>query len=76
MSGHRNKALGADTYRGRGLGRKVTVLSVGLLRQRGVSTVFLGVMDVNKLARRLYESLGSEIVETTEYARAKPEDIC
>jgi len=57
-------------YRRKGLGRLVTQFSVNKLRERGASTVFLGVLDVNKAARGLYESLGFEFVETTENARA------
>ena len=60
-----------ESYRGRGLGRKITELSVTLLRQRGVTTVSLGVLDVNTVARNLYESLGFQFVETQEFARAK-----
>lgn len=58
-----------EDYRGKGIGRKVTQFSVNKLRERGASTVFLGVLDVNKAARGLYESLGFEFVETTENAR-------
>lgn len=59
-----------ESYRGRGLGRKITKLSVNLLRQRGNRTVYLSVLDNNRIARRLYDSLGFELVESIEYARA------
>lgn len=63
-----------ETHRGKGLGRKLTQFSVNLLRQRGAGTVYLGVLDVNKIARGLYESLGFEFEETTEFARSKVGD--
>ncbi len=64
-----------ESCRGRGLGRKITKFSVNHLRQRGVATVFLSVLDVNKSACRLYESMGFEFVETIEVVRTKPESI-
>jgi len=61
-----------QAYQGRGLGRQLTQLSVNLLRQRGVDTVYLSVVDINVNARRLYDSLGFERIETVEFARATP----
>jgi ribosomal protein S18 acetylase RimI-like enzyme len=58
-----------ESCQGRGLGRQITKLSVNLLRQRGAETVYLGVADVNHIARRLYESMGFERIETVEFAR-------
>jgi len=65
----------AQAYKGRGLGRQLTQLSVNLLRQRGVDTVYLDVVDINVNARRLYDSLGFERIETVEFARATPADL-
>ena len=64
-----------QAYQGRGLGRQLTQLSVNLLRQRGVDTVYLDVVDINVNARRLYDSLGFERIETVEFARATPADL-
>jgi len=56
-------------YRRQGIGRQLTQAGVNLLRQRGVSTVYLGVVDTNKGARALYESLGFKLVETHAFAK-------
>ncbi|MBS3938740.1 MAG: GNAT family N-acetyltransferase [Peptococcaceae bacterium] len=64
-----------QAYQGRGFGRQLTHLSVNLLRQRGVDTVYLDVVDINVNARRLYDSLGFERIETVEFARATPADL-
>jgi len=64
-----------QAYQGRGLGRQLTQLSVNLLRQRGVDTVYLSVVDINVNARRLYDSLGFERFETVEFARATLADL-
>ena len=59
----------SSTHQRQGCGQKITQFAVNTLRERGVNRVFLGVVDTNKGARALYESLGFELVETHSFAR-------
>lgn len=59
-------SIGTDpAFRGRGLGRLVTRLATEDALADGSRWVYLGVFEDNRVARRLYESLGFEQVGTT-----------
>lgn len=55
--------------RGRGLGRKITEFCINRIRDRGIRTVYIGVVDTNHTARRLYERMGCRVVQSDEEAR-------
>ncbi len=50
-------------YRGRGLGRTVTLLGLHHLRERGIEQVLLYVDDENAAARHVYEELGFRLLK-------------
>jgi ribosomal protein S18 acetylase RimI-like enzyme len=56
-------------YRGRGLGRRVTEYCVNRLKERASGDIFLGVVDTNAVARKLYDSMGFVPVFTFMEAR-------
>jgi ribosomal protein S18 acetylase RimI-like enzyme len=51
-------------HQGRGLGRAAMLAAEDLLREAGVSEVTLNVFGFNGRARRLYDSLGYQVVRT------------
>lgn len=61
----------AQAHQRKGYGRQITQASVNKLRERGVGKAFLGVVDTNKGARALYESVGFTLVETHTFTRRK-----
>lgn len=56
-------------FRGRGYGRMITQFCINRLRDRGIRTPYIGVLDTNTVARRLYESMGCRRAESIEKAR-------
>jgi GNAT superfamily N-acetyltransferase len=61
-------------FRRRGLAREVLEKSLELMRQHGATKTWLGVINGNTPAQRLYESLGFEIYDgTIDYTLTRPE---
>jgi ribosomal protein S18 acetylase RimI-like enzyme len=61
-------------YRRRGLARLGLEKSLDLMRQHGATKSWLGVINGNTPAQRLYESLGFELYDgTVEYTLQEPE---
>ncbi len=63
-----NLVVAADQQR-KGYGRQITQFCINLLRERGAEVVKLGVLDSNRGARALYDSLGFSFIETHTFAR-------
>jgi len=60
-------------YRRRGLARATLEKSLELMRRRGAEKTWLGVINGNTPAQRLYESLGFEVYDaTTDYTLTDP----
>jgi len=58
-----------------GIGRALINEVIALLRERGISSVFLEVRESNDAAQRLYESLGfTRVGRRRHYYRRPPED--
>lgn len=58
-----------DAYQGKGYGRKIIEFSVNLARQMSKQPVFLTVVDWNVKAKKLYQSVGFNMVETKIFYR-------
>ncbi len=61
-------------YRGRGIGRRLMTTLINEIKARGnIKTAYLGVMEEQKAARKLYESLGFvEVGRRTAMRDGKP----
>jgi ribosomal protein S18 acetylase RimI-like enzyme len=49
------------TFRRQGVGKKLTLSALRRLKALGVRNVFLATSETNRVARRLYESLGFKV---------------
>lgn len=54
----------APSYRKRGLARAIVLEALWKLKSRGIEDAVLGVAESNKIARKLYESIGYRAVYT------------
>ena len=61
-----------EPHRNRGLGRATMLAAEELLRAAGTSAIGLNVFGFNEPARRLYESLGYEVVSTRMLKQLSP----
>jgi len=60
-------------YRRRGLARKGIEKSLEMMKERGATKTWLGVINGNTPAQKLYESLGFELYDaTTDYTLKEP----
>jgi len=60
-------------YRRRGIARAAIEKSLALMRQRGAEKTWLGVINGNTPAQRLYESLGFEVYDAiADYSLSNP----
>lgn len=61
----------AEEYRGKGYARKAYNLMFDYLKKQNISTIFLEVLQTNKRAIHIYESLGFEITEIKQFKTTK-----
>lgn len=61
----------AGEYRGKGYARKAYNLMFDYLKKQNISTIFLEVLQTNKRAIHIYESLGFEITEIKQFKTTK-----
>lgn len=54
-----------EAHRGRGLGRAIMQLAEGWVAERGGTKIGLNVFGPNVVARRLYDSLGYDVLATS-----------
>jgi len=54
----------------RGYGKQIVQYTVNRMIERGIHPVHLGVVDVNESARRLYEGLGFQYVQTMGFVKS------
>ena len=55
----------AESKRGNGFGRAAMLLAEDVVREAGCTELFLNVFGFNTTAKRLYDSLGYDVVATT-----------
>ena len=60
-----------EEYRGKGYARKAYNLMFDYLKKQNISTIFLEVLQTNKRAIHIYESLGFEITEIKQFKTTK-----
>lgn len=59
----------ASEHQRKGYGRQIMHYCINYLLDKGYNPVQLHVIETNVCAKRLYESIGFELIETYEYAR-------
>jgi ribosomal protein S18 acetylase RimI-like enzyme len=64
-----------EAYQGRGFGRAAMLAAEDLVRGAGLTHLGLNVFGFNERARRLYDSLGYEVVATQMMKRLVPETL-